>query len=135
MWVHPLSGGGTLDATLVWGRNRIERKDYDSWLLEGEVSAHARLTHYTRLEYVEKNAEELVLPPAFPEDRTFPLRQATLGTVYDLPVGSAVDWGLGAQVTANFTPRDLEGVYGKDPGGWSVFLRVRPRPSSHGMVM
>ena len=58
MWVHPAGKERTLDATLVWGRNRVERRDLDSWLLEGEWSGERALTPFIRLEQVRKDAEE-----------------------------------------------------------------------------
>lgn len=134
VWVHPLSGGRSVDATLVWGRNRSDHTDFDSWLFEAQLDRERGLGVFTRIEYVEKNAEELVLPAMFDPERTFPLRQGTLGAIYGLPLGGALSWGIGAQVVQSFTPRDLESVYGRNPGGWSVFLRVRPRAMAHAMM-
>lgn len=135
VWVHPLGGGRSADATLVWGRNRIDHKNFDSWLLEGQTDVERGLGFFTRLEYVEKSAEELVLPSSFDPEQVFPLRQATLGAMYGLPFGGVLSWGLGAQVVGSFAPKDLDGVYGENPGGWTLFLRVRPRASGHAMAM
>ena len=134
VWVHPLGGGRSVDATVVWGRNRSDHADFDSWLFEGQLDRERGLGIFTRLEYVEKNAEELVLPTTIDPGRAFPLRQATLGAMYGLPLGGALSWGIGAQLVGSFTPRDLESVYGENPGGWSVFLRVRPRVMAHAMM-
>ncbi|MGH7682498.1 MAG: hypothetical protein ACRENN_11010 [Candidatus Eiseniibacteriota bacterium] len=139
IWVHPLGGGRSLDATLVWGRNRSDREDFGSWLFEGQLTRERGLGVFTRLEYVEKNAEELVLSTSNPPgpldpEQQFPLRQATLGAMYGLPIGGALSWGLGAQLVQSFTPRDLEDVYGENPGGWSIFLRLRPRALVHAMM-
>lgn len=131
VWVRPAAGGRSFDLSLVWGRNRVDRRDLDSWLVEAEWDGDAGLLPFTRLEYVEKNAEELVLPAAFDPERVFPLRQATVGLVYALPVGGALSWGIGAQLVASLPGRDLESVYGANPGGWSLFLRLRPRAMGH----
>jgi len=131
VWVRPLAGGRSLDASLVWGRNRFEHADLDSWLFETEWSHEDALTPFARFEYVEKSAEELVLPPSYDPERVFPLRQVTLGGVIGLPVKGSMSWGIGAQGVLSLTPRDLEPVYGSDPGGWAVFLRVRPRAAGH----
>jgi hypothetical protein len=135
VWVRPLANGRSLDLSLVWGRNRVDREDLDSWLLEGEWDGDSGVVPFGRLEYVEKSAEELVLPPAFDAERVFPLRQATVGVIYGLPIHGPLAWGLGAQAVGGFAGRDLRTVYGKDPGGWSVFLRLRPRAASHPMAM
>lgn len=135
VWVRPLTNGRSLDASLIWGRNRVDRRDLDSWLLEGEWDGDAGVVPFARLEYVEKTAEELVLPASFDPERVFPLRQATLGAIVALPIGGPLSFGIGAQGVASFPGRGLEEVYGENPGGWSAFLRVRPRAAVHHMGM
>jgi hypothetical protein len=132
VWVQPATNGRSLDMALVWGRNRVDRVNMDSWLIEGEWSHENALTPFARFEYVEKSAEELVLPSSFDPERIHPLRQATLGAVVGLPLKGSLGWGVGAQGVLTLTPRDLRPVYGENPGGWAVFLRIRPRASSHG---
>ncbi|HEV8129174.1 MAG TPA: hypothetical protein VGQ14_05910 [Candidatus Eisenbacteria bacterium] len=131
VWAQPVTGGRSLDLALVWGRNRVDRTDMDSWLIEGEWSHEDALTPFWRFEYVEKNAKELVLPASLDPDRILPLRQATLGGVIGLPLRGALSWGVGAQGVLSLVPRDLRSVYGDNPGGWAVFLRVRPRATAH----
>lgn len=131
VWAGHSSGDRVLDAALVWGRNRTEGQNLDSWLLEGEWGRERAGIAFTRLEYVEKSAEELVLPTSYGPNRLFPLRQATLGLVYALPLGGALSWGIGGQVVLSAVPDDLGPVYGDGPGGWTAFLRVRPRRAGH----
>jgi hypothetical protein len=132
VWARPLANARSLDAAVVWGRNRIERRDYDSWLFEGQWTGDRGLTIFTRLEYVEKSGEELVLPAGSDLERTYPIRQASIGGIYALPVGGSLTWGIGAALVGSFAPHDLDPVYGGNPGGWTAFLRVRPRASRHG---
>lgn len=134
VWVRSLGPDRTVDATILWGRNRTDRQDLDSWLLEGEWSNERGLTPFARFEYVEKNAEELVLPTGFAPDRIFALRQATIGGVYTLPLKGTLSWGLGMQAIVSLVPHDLESVYGSNPGGWSAFIRARPRSANEGMM-
>jgi hypothetical protein len=85
---------------------------------------------WTRIESAERSNELLLgehpLPPDYEEK---PIGQAQAYTFgYDreftwLPhVGAAI----GGQVTTYGVPGALRPVYGSDPAGFAVFLRVRP---------
>ena len=131
VWVHPSGERRSFDIALVAGRNRVHRESLDSWLVEGEWDGEDGFIPFARVEYVEKTAEELVLAAPFDPARVFPLRQATLGLIYNLPLHGALSWGIGGQLVASAPGRDLRPVYGSDPGGWSAFLRIRPRAMRH----
>ncbi|MEO5616423.1 MAG: hypothetical protein ABIS67_01515 [Candidatus Eisenbacteria bacterium] len=134
VYARPMGKGQSLDGAIVWGRNRADRQDLNSWLAEGQWSRERGWTPFIRLEQVEKSGEELVLPAGSNPDRIFTLRQATLGTVVSLPVSGALSWGVGAQATLSVPPDELRDVYGRDPGGWAMFLRIRPRIGGESMM-
>jgi hypothetical protein len=128
---RPLSTRRNLQSTFVWGRNNVNGLDLDSFLLEGQVKTDGGWSYFARYEWIEKDAEELVLPPSFPEDQVFDLQQITLGTVRDLPSRGDFQWGIGLQVNFNLTPDALAPVYGRDPTGWLLFLRIHPKRMAH----
>ena len=130
VFARPLDQGRSIDATIVWGRNRQNRQDLNSWLVEGEWSRERGVTPFIRFEQVEKSGEELVLPSSFDPDRVFTLRQTTFGGLVALPVSGSLAWAIGGQVVLSVPPDELRSVYGKDPGGWAIFLRVRPAARS-----
>jgi hypothetical protein len=134
VFVQPLGPVRSVDLTLVLGRNHTVGQDVDSWLLEGEWAGERGWTPFLRLEQVEKTGEELVLPPGFDPDQSFTVRQATLGAVVELPLQGALSWAAGGQGILSVIPDELKSVYGNDPGGWVVFLRVRPRAREHSTV-
>lgn len=113
--------------TFVWGRNTISDQSLDSYLLEAELKHDGGWSPYMRYEHITKDAHELVLSPTFPENQEFNLQQATIGVVRDIFRQGDFMWGLGAQTMLNFTPNALEPVYGNDPTGWLIYLRVQPR--------
>ncbi|MHB9133233.1 MAG: hypothetical protein ACYDBB_19360 [Armatimonadota bacterium] len=123
---RPLSAARNFQTTLLWGRNAIDGLDLDSYLVEAQLKQDGGWTPYLRVEYIRKNAEELVLSPPFPEDQVFNLRQMTIGASRDLPIRGDYQWGIGAQWIVSFTPDALEPIYGKNPTGWLFYIRVHP---------
>ncbi len=125
---RPLSEGGNWASTFVWGRNSSHGSNTDSLLLETDYNIANRNTLFGRLEHVVKAGEELALMPT---NRKFGITELTLGGVHELTQGRAYQAGIGAAVTFNWKPGDLDSLYGKDPMGVWVFLRIRPAPMAH----
>ncbi len=126
---RPLGSARNLQLTAIWGRNDFRQADLglDSYILEAHLKQDGAWTPYLRHEWIEKDAEELVLEGLFPEHQVFDLQQTTLGVVRDLPSRGNYQWGLGAQVFLTSVPEELKPVYGDNPTGWFLFLRVHPR--------
>ncbi len=120
-----------LESTFVWGRNVINGNTLDSFLIEAQLKKDGGWTPYARYEWVQKNAEELVLADTFAPDKAFDLQQITLGVVRDLPLKGSFQWGIGIQANLNIVPNELVSVYGDNPTGWFVYLRVHPKRMSH----
>ncbi len=131
MYNRPIGGRRNLQSTLVFGRNTVGGADLDSLLLEGHLKTDGGWSYYARYEWIQKNAGELVLPSTFPEDEVFDLQQITLGVVRDLRSRGSLQWGIGFQASVSLTPDRLTPVYGNDPTGWLLFLRVHPKRMSH----
>ncbi|MHB9025857.1 MAG: hypothetical protein ACYC7E_17090 [Armatimonadota bacterium] len=129
---RPLGATRNFQTTLLWGNNNIDGLSLDSYLVEAQLKQDGGWTPYLRYEYIRKNAEELVLSPPFPGDQVFNLQQATIGVSRDLPSRGDYQWGLGAQWIVSFTPAALEPIYGNNPTGWLVYLRVHPKRMAHG---
>jgi len=127
---RPLGVGRNLAAAFVWGRNHIAAQESDSFLLEVQHKCDGGWTPYARYEHVGKSAEELVVP-GFAPGREFNLQQLTLGVSRDLPVRGDYQWAVGVQALLNLVPGALAPVYGNDPLGWVVYLRVHPRRMEH----
>jgi hypothetical protein len=122
----PLGRDVNWSTSFVWGQsNKTREGKTQSFLLESNYQRN-RDTFYTRLEYVEKSAHELVLPESF-HDQIFPIYSGSIGYVRDLAHGDGIDVGLGGQFTISHLPEELDSVYGDDLGyGFQVFLRIRP---------
>lgn len=125
---RPLADGGNWASTFVWGRNNHGGSNSDSFLLETDYNIANRNTLFGRLEHVEKPGEDLALLPG---DRKFPITILTLGGVHELTPGRAYQTGIGAAVTFNWKPSDLNASYGSSPMGFWLFLRIRPAAVKH----
>ncbi|MGA8161922.1 MAG: hypothetical protein WA374_20085 [Acidobacteriaceae bacterium] len=130
---RPLSGDNNWVSTVVWGRTRslADNVKENSYLLESTIRFHARNYAWTRIEDVDRTTELLLgerpIPPGFTEEPAGRVQAYTFGYDRDLPLLPHFETALGAQVTAYTVGSRLEPVYGSDPMGAVVFLRIRPR--------
>jgi len=130
---HDLGCDRNWQTAFVWGRNSTGQADFDSYLVESSLKQDGGWSPYFRLEWIEKNAEELVLPdPPFDHEETFALKQGTVGFSVDLGEQGDWQWGLGGAYVFNLSPSGLDPVYGSNPDGWIVYLRAHPRRMEHG---
>lgn len=128
---RPLHGGNWA-STLVWGHTRAipDNAVENSYLFESTLRFARRNDAWTRIEDVARTNELLLgehpLPPGFQEEPVGRVQAYTFGYDRDLPVLPRFETALGAQVTAYADSARLQPVYGTDPMGVVVFLRVRP---------
>jgi hypothetical protein len=132
---RPLHNGNWV-SSLVWGRTRDlpDTLVENSYLLESTLRVLAHNYAFTRVEDVARTNELLLgeqpLPPNFQEQSAGRVHAYTFGLDRDLS-GKAIRvphiaTALGAQVTAYAPGPRLQPVYGTDPIGVVVFLRLRP---------
>jgi len=85
---------------------------------------------WTRIEDAGRS-NELVngpnpLPPGSTEEPLDHVAAFTFGYDRDVPLIPRLRSAIGAQVTTYAVPATLKPIYGSDPVGVSVFLRLRP---------
>ncbi len=133
---QPRRDGGNWASTFAWGRNNGAGINSDGVLLETDLNLADRNAFLGRLEFVDKLGEDLALTPA---DKKFGITELTLGGLHELTPGRSYQAGVGASVTFNWKPAELDPVYGRSPLGFWVFLRIRPSRmdmgGSHAMTM
>jgi len=131
MYNKPLKDGNWASSA-IWGRTKSAPGGaiFNSYLLESTLQFARRNFVWTRIERAERSNELLLgenpLPPNFEEMPIGQVQAYTFG--YDREFGKLphVAAALGAQVTAYGVPSSLHPVYGSDPVGIAVFLRLRP---------
>jgi hypothetical protein len=124
----PFGDEKTFNATALWGLNKTPGRHGDnSALLEGDIRIK-KLDLYTRYEFVQKTTEELNLNSLiYGDDSIFGVNALTLGINYDLFKIGPLNLAAGSQLTYYAADNRLNSLYGKNPMGGEVFLRLYPR--------
>jgi hypothetical protein len=127
-----LGSGGDWSTALVYGANKHTADGESSTgfehsvLLESNLQLDDRNSVFGRAEWVQKNAEELVVPTAAPEER-FDVASVVLGYVREVAEYGGASLGLGVRGSLNFLPDGLKHTYGTHtPAGITVYARLRP---------
>jgi hypothetical protein len=123
------------NATALWGMNKAEGHDGENAFLFEAALRKARAALYTRYEFTEKSAEELVLAPAFDEHALFNIHALTVGANYDLFKLKKTRLAVGGQWSIFGSPSALESFYGARPMSFQVYLRIYPALMRMGMGM
>jgi hypothetical protein len=115
LYTERLSGDDWWSATLAWGR----RDGDDALALESAVGL-GLWTLFARAEWTEN--DELTGGHHGP---AYDVGKVSLGAIRDVRVAPHVRLGLGGLYALNFVPAPLEPLYGGDPHGAMLFLRLR----------
>ncbi len=128
-------GRGNWASTAVWGRTRSLGKSANSekensYLLESTLRFQTRNYVWTRIENAGRSNELLLgenpLPPGFEERPLTHVQAYTFGYDRDVDLLPHLSSAIGAQVTVYGVGQPLEPIYGSNPVGLNVFLRLRP---------
>jgi hypothetical protein len=134
MYDRPLGDGtrGNWASTAGWGRTRSLEDGViqNSYLFESTLRFAMRNYIWTRIEDVDRTTELLLgentPPPGFSEQPAGRVQAYTFGYDRDIDLLPHLATAFGAQVTAYTVGSRLQPVYGSDPVGAVVFLRIRP---------
>ena len=131
-----LGKDGQLATALVWGANRHAGRTAHAVLGEAEAIMDRRNTVFGRLEFVQKTAEELFLPPpGIAPDSTFNITALSVGYIREVSRTRWATVGIGFQATLNAVPAALETFYGsRTPVGGMLLVRIRPIHTPHNMA-
>ncbi len=131
MYNKPLREGNWA-STLLWGRTRAlgAPAKENSYLLESTLRFTNRNSVWTRIENAGRSNEllngEQPLPAGFAEQPLTHVQAYTFGYDRDVDLLPRLASAIGAQVTAYGVGRPLQPIYGTDPVGVQVFVRLRP---------
>jgi hypothetical protein len=131
MYNRPLPNGNWA-STILWGRTRSlqDKSIFNSYLLESTLRFHTSNYVWTRIEIADRSNELILgenpLPPGFTEQPIGRVQAYTLGYDRDIPVVSHLGSAIGIQLTTYGVPNVLQPIYGAQPAGVAVFVRLRP---------
>jgi hypothetical protein len=125
------SGAAIYGANVVTGASHWS----NSALLEGSIDLDRVNTAFGRVEYVQKSARDLALPPT---TAVYDLGEISAGYARTLRARAGLVLAVGARGTVNVVPAALRDAYGSRlPLGAAVFFSVRPSGAephrAHGM--
>jgi len=122
---------GNWASSAIWGRTRSleDSAKENSYLLESTLQFKVRNYASIRLENAGRSNELLLgehaLPPGFSEEPLTHVQAYTVGYDRDVNVISHMSIAIGSQVTAYEVGRPLQPIYGTDPIGVQLFVRMR----------
>ncbi|RZJ01210.1 MAG: hypothetical protein EON90_04590 [Brevundimonas sp.] len=115
---------GWWSSTLAWGRKTDDHgESKDGWLLESALSPDDRWTVFARAERIQ--TDELVPGVGGGHGALHTVAKASVGAVRDWRIGDNLRLGLGALYGVNRVPEALEPLYGGDPAGAMLFVRLK----------
>lgn len=119
-----------LASSFIWGQNRAEGERSNSFLFEADYQFQKNAI-FSRIEQVQKNSHELVLPVPHPEGNLW-VSSYSIGYLREFYRGGGLDFGLGGQITFNHNPQSLVKYYGAtNHQGYQIFFRIRPSAMKH----
>jgi hypothetical protein len=132
LYARQLGQGVDWATALVYGANKHTAPGEPSHsfehsaLVETSVQLDERNSVFGRVEWVQKNAEELVITSADPDTR-YNVSSVALGYVREVAQYAGASLGLGVRGSVNFLPEALKATYGtRTPAGIAAYARLRP---------
>ena len=120
------SDNSMINATALWGLNKQKDHDGENAALAEAAFRKKRTALYTRYEFTEKSAEELVLSDAFDEHDVFNVHALTLGANYDILKIGKLNLAGGGQWSIYKSASALNTIYGNSPMSFQIYLRLYP---------
>ena len=119
-----LGADGWWSSTLAWGRKTNDHDESkDAWLAETAFSLDDRWTVFGRAERIQ--TDELVEGIGGGHGPLYDVAKVSAGIIHDWRLADNVRFGVGAQCSVNRVPEALQPVYGGDPDGGMIFLRLK----------
>ena len=128
---------GRWASTLLWGRNRVlgTGQVFNGYLAESTLQFSERNRVWGRFENADRTSELLLgkqpEPAGFDEQLLARIQAYTMGYDHDFPLLPGLSTALGVQVSFYAKPDFLTPIYGQQPMGAILFMRVRPKGNGH----
>jgi len=132
LYSRRIGSDGDWASALIYGANKHtvtgepSQGFENSVLLETNMQFDDRNSFFGRVEWVQKSAEELVVPGADPQEH-FNVSSLVLGYLREVVQYGGASLGLAVRGSLNFVPQGLKVTYGtRTPAGIVLYARLRP---------
>lgn len=129
IYTRMLNNDSYIASTLVYGQNHFSdiHQTLPSILFENSLQLH-KSAIYMRYEYVIKDGDELnmIYNANVLSNPDYNINAFTLGTNRILGTIKNTNITGGVQATLNVSPVGLKSLYGSDPIGFEVYIRINP---------
>lgn len=128
---------GNWASTAAWGRTRSieDSSKENSYLFESTVNFREKNYAWLRIENAGRTNELLIgehsLPPGFKEEPLTHVQAYTAGYDHEVHMLSHISAAFGVQISVYGVGRPLQPLYGSNPIGTSMFIRLRPSSAGH----
>jgi len=126
IYALPLGENQNLNATALWGMNKTKGHDGENAVLIEGAYRLKKFSLYSRYEWVQKSVEELNLNENIYGEHLFGVNALSLGLNYDVLDLRKFKTAIGGQVSFYKTNALLNNLYGRNPIGAQVFIRIYP---------
>lgn len=116
-------------AALIWGLNDKGEDHKEHSVLAEANYQMGKNAVFGRYEFIQKSAEELELEEL--GHKTWDIHTLSVGYNRSIVQLGPVELAAGAKATINLPAKDLQGLYGKTPVGFQVYLQLRPTLHRH----
>ena len=121
IYTVPVGASGWWSTTAAWGRRSSGHGALDAYALESTVKRNDTWSVFARVEHVQN--DEFVLFDGAPGP-VYGVGKASVGFVRYARIAVHVRVGAGGLYSINALPRPLAALYGDDPQGAMVFVRL-----------
>ena len=122
LYTRTLDAQRALSITAAWGRRISDHDGLDAWALEAALNPARAWTVFARAERTDNNE---LLPAAGVHGEPYTVAKISVGALRDFTVASHATLGVGALLAINSVDEALEPVYGSNPTGGMLFVRLR----------
>ncbi|TCD07569.1 hypothetical protein EZ449_13570 [Pedobacter frigidisoli] len=126
IYALPIGDEQNLNATVLWGMNKTKGHESENAALLEAAYRLKKFSFYSRYEWVQKSVEELNLDETIYGHKLFGVNALSLGLNYDVFNLGKFRTAIGGQVSLYKANAMLDNLYGKNPIGAQVFIRIYP---------
>ncbi|MFL6591261.1 MAG: hypothetical protein ACJ8GK_00955 [Luteimonas sp.] len=122
LYTRALDEDRVVALTLAWGRRDAGHEALDAWALEASVNPVRWWTLFAR---AERTRNDELVADGSGHGEAHGVSKLSVGAVRDVAIARHAVLGIGASYALDVVPRALDALYGDDPSGALLFVRLK----------